>query len=254
MYKYVKRVMDIVFSTILLIICFIPMLIVGIAIKLESEGPMLFKQTRTGKDGKNFTLYKFRSMVKENNVLNFKVEDKLTRVGKFIRNTSLDELPQLFNILKGDMSFIGPRPWIVEYYQNFTDNQKRRVEVLPGITGLAQVMGRNSISIFDKIYYDIEYVDNYSLKMDLKVIISTIKTVLSKDGAMTKKSLIKDELQELRENYLSVTGQMPQEKIYQESGRKVFASKGAITLSFMLKDELNSLKESYFSLLTNLQM
>lgn len=254
MYKYVKRVMDIVFSTILLIICFIPMLIVGIAIKLESEGPMLFKQTRTGKDGKNFTLYKFRSMVKENNVLNFKVEDKLTRVGKFIRNTSLDELPQLFNILKGDMSFIGPRPWIVEYYQNFTDNQKRRVEVLPGITGLAQVMGRNSISIFDKIYYDIEYVDNYSLKMDLKVIISTIKTVLSKDGAMTKKSLIKDELQELRENYLSVTGQMPQGKIYQESGRKVFASKGAITLSFKLKDELNILKESYFSLLTNWQV
>ncbi len=198
MYKYIKRVIDIILAFIGLIFAFIPMVVVAIAIKLESKGPALFKQERTGKDGKIFKLYKFRSMTVDNDVLNFKTENKITKVGKFIRKTSLDELPQFFNIIKGDMSFIGPRPWITEYYKNFNAHQKRRVEVLPGITGLAQATGRNNLTVFEKINYDIEYVDNYSFKMDVKVVLMTIKTVLSKEGAELSKYGIKEEIEELK--------------------------------------------------------
>ncbi|MBO6195207.1 MAG: sugar transferase [Bacilli bacterium] len=198
MYKYIKRLMDIVLALIGLIFAFIPMIIVAIAIKIESKGPALFKQERTGKDGKVFKLYKFRSMTVDNDVMNFKTENKITKVGKFIRKTSLDELPQFFNIIKGDMSFIGPRPWITEYYDNFNAHQKRRVEVLPGITGLAQATGRNNLNIFEKINYDIEYVDNFSFKMDLKVVLKTIKTVLSKEGAELSKYGIKEEIEDLK--------------------------------------------------------
>ena len=222
MYKYFKRVFDIVISLFMLLIFLIPMIIVSIAIKVESMGPIIFRQVRTGYKGKNFNLYKFRSMSVDNDVLNNSSENKLTKVGSFIRKTSLDELPQLINILKGDMSLIGPRPWIVEYYQNFTDDQKKRVDVLPGITGLAQAVGRNNLTIFDKISYDIEYVNNYSIKMDIKVIFLTIKTVLSRTGAELSKSGIHDELRELHDNYLYVTGRQPviteeQLKQYEES-------------------------------------
>lgn len=209
MYKHVKRFLDLLISLFVLVFAFIPMIIIAIAIKLESKGPVFFKQKRTGLNGKEFNLYKFRSMTADNNVLDFKSENKLTRVGKFIRKTSLDELGQVINIIKGDMSWIGPRPWIVEYYQNFTNEQKRRVEVLPGLTGLAQCNGRNNLSIFDKINYDIEYVDNFSFKMDLKIIFLTIKSVLSKSGAELSKSGIRDELMQLKENYLQTTGELP---------------------------------------------
>ena len=198
MYKYIKRVIDILLAIIGLLLACIPMIIVAIAIKLESKGPALFKQIRTGKDGKNFKLYKFRSMTVDNDVMNFKTENKITKVGKFIRKTSLDELPQLFNIIKGEMSFIGPRPWIVEYYNNFNAHQKRRVEVLPGITGLAQATGRNNLTVFEKINYDIEYVDNFSFKTDCKVVLKTIKTVLSKEGAELSKYGIKEEIEDLK--------------------------------------------------------
>ncbi len=202
MYKFVKRFLDILFSFIILVIFFIPMIIIAIAIKVESKGPVLFKQKRTGKKGKEFYLYKFRSMTADNDVHNFKSENKLTKVGAFIRKTSLDELPQIvFNILiKGNMSFIGPRPWITDYYENFTEEQKRRVEVTPGLTGLAQCKGRNGISIFDKIRYDIEYVDNMSFIMDLKIVFLTVKCVLSKSGAELSKSGIKEELDALYKN------------------------------------------------------
>lgn len=209
MYKHVKRFLDLLISLFVLVFAFIPMIIIAIAIKLESKGPVFFKQKRTGLNGKEFNLYKFRSMTADNNVLDFKSENKLTRVGKFIRKTSLDELGQVINIIKGDMSWIGPRPWIVEYYQNFTDEQKRRVEVLPGLTGLAQCNGRNNLSIFDKINYDIEYVNNFSFKMDVKIIFLTIKSVLSKSGAELSKSGIRDELMQLKENYLQTTGELP---------------------------------------------
>ena len=209
MYKYVKRLLDIIISLSALLVFLIPIILISILIKKEDKGPVLFKQTRTGYKGKEFKLYKFRSMTIDNDVLNNKSENKLTKVGKFIRKTSLDELPQFINILKGDMSLIGPRPWIVEYYNNFTDEQKKRVDVLPGITGLAQATGRNNITIFEKINYDLEYVNNYSLLMDIKVIFLTIKTVLSKTGAEISKSGIHEELKELHDNYLSVTGKQP---------------------------------------------
>lgn len=203
MYKYIKRVLDIIISIIVIIVFFIPMVILAIAIKIDSKGPVFFKQKRTGKYGKEFYLYKFRSMTSDNDILDFKCENKLTRVGKFIRKTSLDELSQVINILKGDMSWIGPRPWIVEYYENFTEEQKRRVEVTPGLTGLAQCNGRNNISIFEKINYDIEYVDNMSFALDVKIIFMTIKSIFLGNGTEISKMGIKEEIDALHKNYLN---------------------------------------------------
>ena len=123
----------------------------------------------------------------------------VTKVGKIIRKTSLDELPQLFNIFKGEMSFIGPRPWIPEYYEWFTEEQNKRASVLPGISGLAQVKGRNGIDIFKKIEYDLEYVENMSFKMDLKCVWLTIITVFKKNNAEITEQGIKEEIKELKE-------------------------------------------------------
>lgn len=198
MYKYVKRGFDVIFSIIGLIVFFIPMIIIGIAIKIDSKGPVFFKQIRTGKDGREFYLYKFRSMTVDNDVHDFSKKDQHTRVGNFLRKTSLDELGQIINILKGDMSWIGPRPWIIDYYENMNETQRHRCDVLPGITGLAQALGRNNISIFEKINYDLEYVKNISLKEDIKIIFLTIKTVLSKSGADAGKNVIQNELTDLK--------------------------------------------------------
>ncbi|MEG1008457.1 MAG: sugar transferase [Clostridia bacterium] len=209
MYKYLKRIFDIILAIMTLIIFIIPMTFIAIAIKIESKGPVLFKQLRTGYKGKNFYLYKFRSMSNENNVMDFNSENKITKIGKLIRTTSLDELPQIINVLKGEMSFIGPRPWIPEYYKYFTKVQKKRVEVLPGITGLAQALGRNTLEIFEKINLDIKYVNEYSFIEDLKVIYWTFKTVFSKEGAEIGKFGIKSELDDLKDNFLSVTVSSP---------------------------------------------
>lgn len=199
-YHYVKRGLDLVIATTALVALSPVILATSIAIKLDSKGPVIFKQRRTGKNGKEFDLYKFRSMTVDNDVHDFNCQDKHTKVGNFIRKTSLDELPQLINILKGDMAFIGPRPWIPDYYENMNEEQRHRCDVLPGITGLAQASGRNNISIFDKINYDLEYVENYSFKSDIDVIAKTIKTVLSKDGADAGKSTIQNELEDLKRN------------------------------------------------------
>ena len=199
MYKYVKRFLDFLLSFILLIILFIPMCIISLLIKIEDKGFSVFRQERTGKDGKTFELLKFRSMKINNNVRDFSKCDEYTKIGKFIRKTSLDELPQLFNILKGDMSFIGPRPWIPEYYENMNENQRHKYDVLPGLTGLAQASGRNGISIFDKINYDLEYVEKYSFKEDLYVVFKTIYTVLKKEDVDIGKQGIKSELDQLKD-------------------------------------------------------
>lgn len=200
-YKGIKRVIDFLLSLILLIILSPVMLIVAIAVKVDSKGPVFLRQERSGKNNKLFIMYKFRSMVAENDVHDLKTDDKVTRVGKFIRKTSLDEIPQLINILKGEMSFIGPRPWVIEYSKYFTPKQMRRLEVLPGMTGLAQCEGRNGISIFDKIDYDIKYVDNISLKMDLYIIFKTIYTVFSGKDAVGDKNVIKNELADLKNQF-----------------------------------------------------
>lgn len=203
-YFIVKRIFDFLFALIGLIILSPIMIIVAIAIKLDSKGPAIFKQTRTGLNGKEFMLYKFRSMVAENDVHDFSSQDKHTKVGNFIRKTSLDELPQLFNILKGDMSFIGPRPWITDYYENMNEVQRHRCDVIPGITGLAQVRGRNTITIFDKINNDLEYIDHFSLLEDIKIVFLTIKVVLTKEGADAGKSTIQNELDDLKAQEISV--------------------------------------------------
>lgn len=201
MYIKVKRIIDLILASILLVLLAIPMLIVAICIKIEDGDTVVYKSKRMGKGLKVFDTYKFRSMKTSREELhsNLSHDQMVTKVGKFIRKTSLDELPQLFNIFKGEMSFIGPRPWIPEYYEWFTDEQKRRVDVLPGISGLAQVKGRNGIDIFKKIDYDLQYVDNISLKMDLKCIWLTITTVLKKDNAEISEQGIKEEIRELQE-------------------------------------------------------
>ena len=154
-----------------------------------------------GKNLKPFNIYKFRTMKTQREELNSELshEEMVTKVGKVLRATSIDELPQLINILKGEMSFIGPRPWIVEYYEWFTDEQKRRSDVRPGITGLAAVKGRNGINIFKKINYDLEYVDNMSLWLDIKIFFWSIVAVFKKTNAEISERGIKDELTELRE-------------------------------------------------------
>ena len=197
MYINVKRILDIVISSILLIIFAIPMIIIAIAIKLEDGGPVIYKSKRMGKELHSKLTH----------------DEMVTKVGKFIRKTSLDELPQLLNILKGEMSFIGPRPWIPDYYEWFTKEQKRRVEVLPGISGLAQVRGRNGITIFEKINYDLQYVDNISFKQDIKLVIETIKTVFSKANAEITEDGIKEEIRELRVQKDNI-----EQQIYKEVG------------------------------------
>ena len=198
MYKYVKRVLDLTIALIMLLVLLIPMIIIAICIKLEDKGPALFKQERTGKDGKNFKLMKFRSMKVNNDVRDFSKGDQYTKVGKFIRKTSLDELPQIFNIIKGEMSFIGPRPWIPEYFEYMNETQRGRVKVLPGMTGLAQASGRNGISIFQKISYDLQYVKNFSFKQDIYIVFKTIYVVLKKESVDIGKLGIKSEIDDLK--------------------------------------------------------
>ena len=196
-YQLIKRILDFIIAIILLIILLPLLLIISIIIKLTSKGPIIYKQLRTGKNGKNFYIYKFRSMQYSNN--NLEDENKITKFGSFLRKTSLDELPQLINIIKGEMSFIGPRPWITDYYNNFTNEQKKRVSVTPGITGLAQVSGRNKISVLKKIDYDLYYIDNYSLLLDLKILLLTITLVFKNNNNITKKEINK-EINELKKN------------------------------------------------------
>lgn len=202
MYKNViKRISDFILALILLIIAAIPMLIVAMCIKIEDKGPIIYKSKRVGKNCKIFNVYKFRSMKVNRQELhsNLSHEQMVTKVGKVIRKTSLDELPQLINILKGEMSFIGPRPWIPEYYEWFTDEQKRRSNVLPGISGLAQVKGRNGISIFKKIEYDLYYVEHISMWLDIKIVFETIVQVFKKTNAEISEQGIKEEIKELQE-------------------------------------------------------
>lgn len=199
--RYIKRPLDIVFALALIIALATVYLITAIVIKLESKGPVIFKQTRTGLNGKPFTLFKFRSMTAQNNVYDNTSADEVTRVGAFIRKTSIDELPQLINVIMGDMSFIGPRPWITAYYDHMNAEQRRRYQVRPGITGIAQVYGRNNLTIHQKINYDLRYVDHIGLREDLKVVFLTFVAVLSKEGEAMGKGGIHEELDMLRRQF-----------------------------------------------------
>lgn len=185
MYKYIKRSLDLITALFLVIILSPVMLIAAILIAVNRDGSILFKQERPGKDGKIFTVYKFRTMstmLRDKNGNELSDFDRMTKIGNILRKTSVDELPQLFNIIKGEMSFIGPRPLLKEYLELYSPEQMRRHNVLPGISGWAQVNGRNTLTWDEKFAYDVYYVDHYSFKMDLKIFIKTIENVISQDG------------------------------------------------------------------------
>ena len=198
MYKFFKRFFDIVFSFFLIII-FIPIfIIIGIVIKIDSKGPVFFKQKRLGKNGKEFNIIKFRSMVKDaentgSGIFSYSNDSRITKVGNFLRNTSMDELPQVFNIFSGKMSFIGPRPCVTYElgdYETLNEKYKKRFQVKPGITGLAQVSGRNELDWETKVELDNKYIDllrKRGLITDTKIFFMTIGKVFSKRSIVESK-------------------------------------------------------------------
>lgn len=182
----VKRLFDFIVSLFAVILLSPIMLIVGVLIKKEDKGSVIFKQKRGGYKQRHFNIYKFRTMVlnAENQGLGYKTEEndpRITKIGTTLRKYSLDELPQLFNVVKGDMSIVGPRPALTVQTDVYDNYQKIRLEVKPGITGLAQVNGRNSLSWDERIKWDVEYVKNQSFLLDMKIIFSTILIIFKKE-------------------------------------------------------------------------
>ena len=186
--KYIKRFLDIVISLTALILLLPVMLIVAILVRIKLGSPIIFKQERPGKDEKIFKLYKFRSMSdkKDENGKLLPDSERLTKFGKILRSTSLDELPELVNILKGEMSLIGPRPLAVCYLPYYNENEKKRHTVRPGLTGLAQINGRNALNWEERFAYDIEYVENITFINDLKILFKTVYKVFKRDGVVTR--------------------------------------------------------------------
>lgn len=179
-----KRFLDVLFSLLLMFPAALLLLPAMLLVRLESDGPVFFTQLRPGKDGKPFKLFKLRSMLPQNPEGQPQKSDmeRMTRLGKLLRAASVDELPQLFNILKGDMSFIGPRPLLMSYLPLYSKEQFRRHEVKPGISGWAQVNGRNALSWEEKFKLDVDYVDHLSLALDARILLLTIKNVLARQG------------------------------------------------------------------------
>lgn len=199
-YKIVKRTTDITLSAVAIVLLLPVFALIALAIKLESKGPVFFKHTRIGKDGKIIKIYKFRSMVDNAEDLiksftpeqmkeykeNYKLSNdpRVTKVGKFIRKTSLDELPQLINILKGDLSIIGPRPVVAEELKKYGSNIEKFLSVTPGLTGFWAANGRSCTSYEQRMQMELFYIDNLSLKMDVKVFFKTIEAVIKREGAI----------------------------------------------------------------------
>ena len=185
--KYIKRLLDIVVSLCGIIVLSPVYLVLGILVRVKLGTPVIFRQERPGKDEKIFHLYKFRSMTDEKdeggNLLSDEV--RLTSFGKKLRSTSLDEIPELVNILKGDMSLIGPRPLLVRYLPWYTEEERHRHDVRPGLTGLAQVNGRNALGWEDRFSYDLEYVNHLTFLMDVKIICMTVGKVLKRSGTLS---------------------------------------------------------------------
>ena len=189
--RFLKRPMDFILSLMAIIVLSPVLIFVGVLVRFKLGSPVLFKQKRPGLDAKIFIMYKFRTMTDEKDENGELLPDsvRLTRFGRMLRSTSLDELPQLFNILKGDMSIVGPRPLLIQYLELYNDHQKRRHEVRPGLSGHAQVNGRNAISWEDKFNLDVEYVDNVSFIADCKIIFLTTKKVFVKEGISSDTSV-----------------------------------------------------------------
>lgn len=182
--KYIKRLLDLILAIILLIILSPIYLIVILLVRIKLGKPILFKQERPGYKEKIFKMYKFRTMTNETDQEGRLLPDlqRLTKFGRILRDSSLDELPEIINIVKGEMSFVGPRPLLVQYLPLYNTEQRKRHEVRPGLTGLAQINGRNESSWEERFELDIEYVDNISFITDLKIIINTVKVIVKKEG------------------------------------------------------------------------
>jgi len=194
MSKMIKHTLDFLISMFMLIILAPLFILIALFISLEDKGPAFFKQARLGKNGQTFLMYKFRSMKvnapdlrsEDGGTFNSDDDPRVTKVGSFLRKTSLDELPQIINILKGEMSFIGPRPDLPDQIKLYHEEDKVRLTVRPGITGYAQVVGRNSLGFRERFEYDIEYVNHYSLWFDFKILIQTVMVVLKRDHVNRK--------------------------------------------------------------------
>jgi len=186
--KYIKRILDLILSLMALIVLMPLMIIIGILVRINLGSPIIFKQKRPGKNEKIFTLYKFRTMTDKRDIDGNLLPDeyRLTKFGKFLRSTSLDELPELINIIKGDMAIVGPRPLLVEYLPYYTEEEKHRHDVRPGLTGLAQVNGRNALQWEERFSFDLQYKKNVSFKEDFKIILMTIKKVLKKENIVVR--------------------------------------------------------------------
>ncbi|MFP3776218.1 sugar transferase [Enterococcus mundtii] len=182
--KWGKRALDIGFSALALVVLSPVLLIVALLVKIKLGSPIIFKQDRPGKDEVIFSMYKFRTMkdAKDANGNDLPDNVRLTKFGQLLRATSLDELPELWNILKGDMSFVGPRPLLVEYLPLYNEEQRKRHSVRPGLTGLAQVKGRNAIKWQEKFGYDVSYINKISFKLDVIIILNTFKKVVKREG------------------------------------------------------------------------
>lgn len=186
--KFIKRILDFTLSLLALIILSPILLILFILVRMKLGKPAIFRQERPGLNEKIFTLYKFRTMTdeKDENGELLPDEKRLTKFGKILRSTSLDELPELFNILKGDMSIVGPRPLAVKYLPYYNEEEKHRHDTRPGLTGLAQINGRNALNWEDRFKYDIEYIKDISFKNDFKIIIKTIGKVIGKKDIIVR--------------------------------------------------------------------
>ncbi|MGX7700511.1 sugar transferase [Enterococcus mundtii] len=185
--KWGKRALDICFSALALVVLSPVLLIVALLVKIKLGSPIIFKQNRPGKDEVIFSMYKFRTMTDEKDANGNYLPDnvRLTKFGQLLRATSLDELPELWNILKGDMSFVGPRPLLVEYLPLYNENQRKRHSVRPGLTGLAQVKGRNAISWQKKFELDIKYINSVSFLCDVSIIFQTVIKVIRSENINT---------------------------------------------------------------------
>ena len=193
--RFFKRFLDIVLSACALLVLSPVLLITAFLVRIKLGSPVIFCQARPGKDEKIFQLYKFRSMTDQRDAQGNLLPDevRLTSFGKKLRATSLDELPELWNILKGDMSIVGPRPLLVRYLPRYSQEQRRRHKVRPGLTGLAQVNGRNLLTWEDKFRYDVEYVDNLNFLLDVRIILKTVGKLFAREGISSESSATMEE-------------------------------------------------------------
>lgn len=201
--KYIKRLFDVICAVAAIIVFWWLYVIIAIMVRIKLGSPVLFRQPRPGKDERIFNMYKFRTMTDARDENGDLLPDlkRLTKFGKFLRNSSLDELPEVFNILKGDMSIIGPRPLLVKYLPLYNEHQHRRHEVRPGLSGYAQAHGRNSVAWEEKFNMDVYYVDHISFACDMKIIIDTIRSVIKREGidSDTSKTVTMEEFKGTKE-------------------------------------------------------